>query len=89
MKRTTEELPPQGDHFEICFYVYPTCQCLTCKRDFQGEGTACCIKHKGEGCCPISKCPDYVKDEPKKKGREEDGKKDDDRGTGATAESVR
>ena len=54
-------VPKKGDHFPAC---NPDCLCVTCVHDnTNGDDGLCCDKH---GCdeCHVSKCPDYVKEDP-------------------------
>lgn len=46
----------KGDHCPTC---NKECICLTCLRDCD----ACCIDHHGFGNCPVTKCPDHVREE--------------------------
>lgn len=45
----------KGNHCPTC---NKGCMCVTCIKDVD----ACCIDHNGMGLCPVTECPDYVKE---------------------------
>lgn len=63
----TEKAPestPRGEHCDSCVNDFPSCQCATCVRDHDSDDccAACCVEHGYHWDCPVSDCPDYVKE---------------------------
>jgi hypothetical protein len=57
--------PKRGEHDETCLMAYPTCKCNTCQRDNK------ILLPKQESHAKrisIDDCPEYLADEPTKKG---------------------
>lgn len=49
----------KGDHMDFC---NPNCRCVSCIHDdSSGDGEPCCARH-GFEFCPVTGCPDYVKE---------------------------
>lgn len=56
--------PKRGKHKEFCRMVCPDCMCNTCQKD----GDCCLFMERPLSKCQIDNCPDYLADEPTKKG---------------------
>ena len=52
--------PQEPEHHDLqCALMHPSCQCVSCERDHEG----CCeIGNHAHRVCPMSECPDYVKE---------------------------
>lgn len=59
--------PKRGTHDETCLMAYPTCKCNTCQKD---NKYCCPSKNPMRNRCSVDDCPDYLADEPIKKGAE-------------------